>query len=342
VGGMIELSELRDAANKAFPADQLRTPRGPAWALAAEMGWLMMPVAEEMGGLGLGSDAIAAILCEMGKVLGTAPLIPALLTVRALGAASELADQQSWIERVCAGEYIAMSFDRPILSLSDANVLDAHLPAVPDADMASHTLVFGPDFCALVPLDAPGVTIAERVLWDESRRLFDVTVSGHTIASDMFLARGNQAIAIAEDLQAGLVLAIAADCLGGAAACLDMTVDYLKTRRQFDRPLAMFQALKHRCADLKIELGAAEALLWSRAADESVTMPDIGAAKVLASDAFRRIAEEAIQLHGGIGLTDEHSCHLFLKRAMLNLQLGGDADHWREASGRQALALFAD
>ena len=85
-------------------------------------------------------------------------------------------------------------------------------------------------------------------------------------------------------------------------------------------------------------MGAAEALLWSRAGDEAATTTDIGAAKVLACDVFRKIAEEAIQLHGGIGLTDEHMCHLFMKRAMLNLQLGGDLDVWRERAGRQALA----
>lgn len=338
---MIELSELRDAATKAFPADQLKPDRDAAWALAAEMGWLMIPVPEDLGGLGLGRDAMAAILCEMGKVLCTAPLIPGLLTVQALCVASDLADQQGWIERASSGEYIAMNLDRATISLSDANVLDAKLPAVPDADMASHTLAFGPDFAALVPLDAPGVTLTERTLWDESRRLFDVTVSGHTIEPGMFLARGKQASAIGDRLRADLVLAIAADCLGGASACLDMTVDYLKTRRQFDRPLAMFQALKHRCADLKIDLGAAEALLWARAAGYSATTPDIGAAKLLASEAFRKIAEEAIQLHGGIGLTDEHNCHLFMKRAMLNSQLGGDADVWRERAGRQALAAFA-
>ena len=337
---MIELSELRDAASKAFPADQLRPARDAAWTLAAEMGWLMMPVAEDAGGLGLGRDAMAAIVQEMGRVLGTAPLIPALLTVQALGAATDLADQQGWIERACAGEYIAMNLDRATISLSGDGILNATLPAMPEADMASHTLVFGPDFCALVPLDAPGVAVTERTLWDESRRLFDVTVSGHKIEPGMFLARGQDAAAIGDQLRTGLVLAIAADSLGGAASCLAMTVDYLKTRRQFDRPLAMFQALKHRCADLRIELGAAEALLWSRAADLSATTPDIGAAKVLASDIFRKIAEEAIQLHGGIGLTDEHNCHLFMKRAMLNLQLGGDLDVWRERAGRQALAAL--
>ena len=335
---MIELSELRDAAVKAFPADKLRPARDQAWQLAAEMGWLMMPVAEEVGGLGLGRDATSAIVTEMGRVLGTAPLIPALLTVEALGMASGLADQQSWIERACGGEYIAMNLDRATIALSDGGVLDARLPAVPEADMASHVLVFGPEFCALVPLDAPGVSMTERRLWDESRRLFDVTVAGHAMAPELFLARGQEATAIANRLREGLVLAIAADSLGGAAACLDMTVDYLKTRRQFDRPLAMFQALKHRCADLKIELGAADALFWSRAGDNSVTTTDIGAAKALATDVFRKVAEEAIQLHGGIGLTEEHNCHLFMKRAMLNLQLGGDLDVWRERVGRQAMA----
>ena len=339
---MIEISELQDAAAKAFPADQLRPERDAAWALAAEMGWLMMPVSEEAGGLGLGSDASAAILCEMGKVLGTAPLIPALLTVQALSEATDLAEQQGWIERACAGEYIAMNLDRATIALSENDVLDATLPAVPDADMASHVLVFGQGFCALVPLDAPGVTITERHLWDESRRLFDVTITSHTVAPGMFLARGEVSHRIANKLRTDLVLAVAADSLGGAAACLAMTVEYLKTRRQFDRPLAMFQALKHRCADLKIELGAAEALLWARAGDEAATTTDIGAAKVLACDIFRKIAEEAIQLHGGIGLTDEHNCHLFMKRAMLNLQLGGDLDVWRERAGRQALAELVD
>ena len=335
---MIELSELQGAAQKAFPANQLRPSRDASWQICAEMGWLMMPVAESSGGLGLGRDASAAILYEMGRVLGTAPLIPALLTVQALGSATELADKQNWLERACGGEYVAMNLDRAVIELSPDNVLNATLPAVPEADMASHTLVFGPGFCALVPLDAPGVSVTERVLWDESRRLFDVTVSGHRVEPGMFVARGEAALDIANRLRRELVLAVAADSLGGASACLDMAVEYLKTRRQFDRPLAMFQALKHRCADLKVQLGAAEALLWSRAGDGNATTPDIGAMKALASDAYRMIAEEAIQLHGGIGLTQEHNCHLFMKRAMLNVQLGGDLDHWREAAGRQALA----
>jgi alkylation response protein AidB-like acyl-CoA dehydrogenase len=122
---------------------------------------------------------------------------------------------------------------------------------------------------------------------------------------------------------------------------LDLTVEYLKMRRQFDRPLAMFQSLKHRCADLRIQIGAAEALLWSRAKDEGASVTDFGALKAHAAEVYRWVVEEAIQLHGGIGLTEEHQCHLFMKRAMLNLQLCGSTDHWREAAGRKALERLA-
>ena len=81
------------------------------------------------------------------------------------------------------------------------------------------------------------------------------------------MASGDAAAALHDRISALAQLAIAADSLGGANAALDMTVEYLKTRRQFDRPIAMFQALKHRCADLKTQIAAAEALLWQRAAD---------------------------------------------------------------------------
>ncbi|HEX7874124.1 MAG TPA: acyl-CoA dehydrogenase family protein, partial [Sphingobium sp.] len=110
--------------------------------------------------------------------------------------------------------------------------------------------------------------------------------------------------------------------------------------------LAMFQALKHRCADLKTIISAAEALLWTHAADghtAPLTQPvKAGALKAHAARVYHIVAEEAVQLHGGIGLTEEHQCHLFLKRATLNESLGGSADQWNEAAGRQiAAALLA-
>ncbi len=339
----IERSELHDAAQKAFPADQLKPARDAAWGLIAEMGWLLLPLPEDAGGLGLGRDASAAIHYELGRVLSSAPLIPALLAVQALAASDELADQAGWIERATAGELITLNLlpAEVTLSTSGSLWLSGTLPCVPDADLATHVLVVTKGIAALVPLAADTVTLTERPLWDESRRLFDVTLANHPVVPELVVARGEAVHAIAAKLHGELQLALAADSLGGATAALDMTVEYLKTRKQFDRPLAMFQALKHRCADLKTQVVAAEALLWKRAVDEDATVTDLGALKALATDVYRFVTEEAVQLHGGIGLTDEHHCHLFLKRAMLNLQLGGSLDAWRERAGRQALAAFA-
>jgi alkylation response protein AidB-like acyl-CoA dehydrogenase len=115
-------------------------------------------------------------------------------------------------------------------------------------------------------------------------------------------------------------------------------VDYLQTRQQFGRPLALFQALKHRCADLKAQTEGAQALLLDNLgrldetpgeADTLAVAERLGrAAKQLACAAYAAVAEESLQLHGGIGMTSEHSCHLFLKRAMLNEHLGGPQQNY--------------
>ncbi|MEO6091600.1 MAG: acyl-CoA dehydrogenase family protein [Novosphingobium sp.] len=338
---MIELSELQDAAQKAFPADQLRPSRDESWRLIAEMGWLMIRVPEDAGGLGLGRDASTAILVELGRVLSSAPVIPALLAIEAFVASEMLADREDWLGRAMSGEYIAVSLGAGSSVQVDGDTLSGTLPAVPDADMASHVLVLAPSLAVLVPPGAAGVTLTARPMWDESRRLFDVTLEAHAVNPALVLARGAAADAIAAHVLAEMQLALAADSLGGANAALEMTVEYLKTRRQFERPLAMFQALKHRCADLKVQIGAAEALLHARAGAGEASLTELGALKALASDVYRVTTEEAIQLHGGIGLTDEHNCHLFMKRAFLNLQLGGSADRWRERAGREAMVTAA-
>ena len=332
---MIERSELHDAAQKAFPRDALKPDRDASWKLAAEMGWLMLPLPEDAGGLGLGRDAAAAIHFELGRVLASAPLIPAMATVQALGASDALADKDGWIERATTGEFVTTSLLPGAGSVFGGGdgALPGTIAGVPDADLASHLLVLGGGKLVLAPL--AGATLAERPLWDESRRLFDVTLSD---ATPVVLAEGESARALAEQIQAELLVALAAESLGGATAILELTIDYLKTRKQYDRPLAMFQALKHRCADLRILLGAAEALLWSEAVNPAITLAQAGGLKAHATEVYRYICEEAMQLHGGVSLTDELYCHLFMKRANLNVQLGGDADRWTEARGREVLA----
>lgn len=338
---MIELSELRDAACKAFPADRLMPPREEAWKLIADMGWLLIDLPEEMGGLGLGRSAAATVLFEQGRVLSTAPLIPAMLGLQGIALADGFPAREDWIARICGGEAVPLNLLPGTAAADAGGALSGRICGLFEADMASHVLAGVNGLYVLIPTQAPGVTLVERPVWDRSRRLFDLELAGYRPDPALVVASGEAAAALQDAITPMAMLALAADALGGANAALDATVDYLGMRRQFDRPLAMFQALKHRCADLKTRIVAAEALLWSRAADPYASNADLGALKAHACEVAFLVAEEMIQLHGGIGLTEEHPCHLFLKRAALNRELCGNTDLWRERAGRQALERLA-
>ena len=313
MGGVsIDRAELQDAVRTAFGDGGLTHDAGKCWDRFVEMGFPGLTVPEAQGGLGLGTEALAAVHYELGRALVPGPAIAHTLVIEALA----ISGHQDMLDRAMAGEKMTVG----------------HFAC--DADQASHILVGGAAGIHLVAADA--VTITPRTTWDETRRLFAAIDGG----AGLLIAQGDGAAALSEHLKARLCLMLAADSLGGSDAILDLTVNYLKMRRQFDRPLAMFQALKHRVADMKTQLSAAEALLWARATGDT-TLAHMGALKAHATTVYCAIAEEAIQLHGGIGLTAEHHCHLFLKRAMLNAALGGDADYWEEIAGRAALGAMA-
>jgi alkylation response protein AidB-like acyl-CoA dehydrogenase len=334
---VIELQELRDSAQKAFPTDKLTPQRDQSWQLAAEMGWLMIELAEDRGGLELGRGAAAAVHYELGRVLPAMPLAPALLALIGIAESKELANSDDWIERICGGEYVPLNMLPGSAKIGNGGTLSGTVSGVFDADIANHVLTATAGRYDLIPLDAEGVTVVEREVWDPSRRLFDVLLDGYAPSSRLVVASGNDAAALHDRISPSAQLAIAADSLGGANAMFEMTVEYLKTRKQFGRPLALFQALKHRMADLQVKLEAAEALFWSRANDES-TMAELGALKAHCNVVYRDVVEEAIQLHGGIGLTEEYPCHLFFKRAMLNAELAGGTMYWEAQSGQRVLA----
>lgn len=326
---MIDRAELQEAARKAFGENGHAPDAEKSWGLIADMGWLMMAVPEELGGLGLGREAEGVIHNEIGHALVPGPVIAQMLVITALSQATDLPERDDLLTRAMGGEVMTASLEA---SLSG----DGFEKAVPDADRASHILVANDDLVALYPMDTPGTDFTPRTTWDETRRLFDVMVSD--VGGAFIIAKGEAASVLTAKLKAQTLFALAGDSQGGAAAILELTIDYLETRRQFDRPLAMFQALKHRVADLKTQLVAADALFWSRAYDET-TLIEMAALKSHACRVYADVTEEAVQLHGGIGLTSEYYCHLFLKRAMLNAVLGGDADYWEEAVGRAQLAF---
>lgn len=358
----IDRAELQDAARKAFGEGGLTQDPARVWDLIVEMGWLGMTVPEALGGLGLGQEAQGVIHYELGRTLAPGPVAAQMMVIEAL----VQAEKPELIERAVAGELMTASLRFSTVHETEAS-MSGRLLAVPDADKATHILVATELLTAfddgqtsfddggtasladgrviLLPIDAPGISIAERPMWDKSRRLFDVTVYDAKVDAGLTLATGEAARALMAALKANLLFALAADSLGGAEAALAMTVEYLTTRRQFDRPLAMFQALKHRCADMKTIHAGAEALLWTHATGGKtapLSQPaKAGALKAHAGRVYHHITEEAVQLHGGIGLTEEHQCHLFLKRANLNEALGGSADLWEEQAGREILAALA-
>jgi len=332
------MDELRDSARQVLDGLGLAAPEASSWPVLAELGWLMVAVPEELGGLGMGLAGTCALCTELGRALGTIPFIPAMLSIDAV-CRSELADREARLERMMSGQdYVAVPMGDGQLSATTGadghSRLTGRAVAVPSADTATHLLACTADgtYLGLVPLEGPQVERVARPTWDRTRRLFDVVLSGAAVDEELTLATGEPAQRLAARLATRRDFTLAAESVGGADALLEMTVEYLGTREQFGRPLALFQALKHRCADLKAQTEAARALLLDNldrleaGAEESEDAGRLGGtARLLACAAYAAVAEEAVQLHGGIAMSEEHGCHLYLKRAMLNEHLGRQA-----------------
>lgn len=324
------LAELRESARQVVAGEGLAANEDKLWSLISELGWLLTSVPEELDGLGQGLPGTCLLHEELGRGLSTAPFIPAQIAIDAI-CASELENKSAWLERLASGELVTAPLVDPELDVRETGAVSGTVSAVQSADRAQYLLLWvqEPACVFLLPCDHPGVELEQRRTWDVTRRLFDVRLSDVELDDSLVLARGPNAIELISRIQTTLDFALAADSVGGASALLELTVEHLQTRTQFGRPLALFQSLKHRCADLKMQLAAADALLQQNLAHvgESVdsTMARLAAtkAKYLACTVFAKVAEEALQLHGGIGMAVEHSCHLFLKRAMLNEHLGG-------------------
>ncbi len=334
-----DLNELRDSVHQVLSEGGLAAGEDKTWPLVVELGWLLVALPEKLGGLEQGFPGACAIHTELGRSLAAAPYLPAMLAIDAV-CRGGLADREAWVERLTSGDFITAPLAESATFITRAGSgktkLNGLATAVPSASKASHVLICASegDCVALVPLGQPGVELIRRPTWDATRCLFDLRFADVSLDDKLVLARGSAARELSRIISTERDFALAADCVGGASALLDMTVEYLQTRRQFGRPLALFQALKHRCADLKAFTSAAEALLLDslgRLGDQ-IGGPEAErmgkTVKSLACSVYSKVAEEALQLHGGIGMTSEHPCHLFLKRALLNAHLGRRCDSY--------------
>jgi alkylation response protein AidB-like acyl-CoA dehydrogenase len=299
------------------------------WATAVELGWLAICAPEASGGLGLSAAAACAVLREVGRALAPAPLLSGLLAVEALTTAAPTAAAAAWLEQLIAGAARAAVGDiadepqaRLLARGSDFTLEgEARLWEAGDADLLLIPALDPAGAWRLVVVEraTPGLTVEPRPTVDGTRASALARLQGLDVLAAQVLTFESPAP------QRGLLrfaaLGAAADALGGAEAILERTIDYLKIREQFGRPIGSFQALKHRVADHKAGVLGAQALLGEAAADTD--LQSALEVKALATQVYLTVARDCIQLHGGIGFTWEHPAHLFLKRALVNSMMFG-------------------
>jgi alkylation response protein AidB-like acyl-CoA dehydrogenase len=277
------------------------------WAAMAEQGWLGVELPEADGGLGLGFVEAAVLMEEVGRHVAPAPFHPTVLALRAT-AGTRFADP------LLAGGIGCVGWREP--------GRDALVPYAPVADVA---VVASRDGVVAHDLRAGGRPAREPAM--------DVTRCVGWVPADLPGEEIGGPAEAAALLDRGAV-ATSVESLGAAATVLDMTVAYAKERVQFGRPIGSFQAVKHRCADMLVDLegmrSAAYHAAWAIGAGDPEASIAASTAKTWCADAARRIMASGLQVHGGIGFTWDHDLHLFLKRAQLDQVTFGDATFHRE------------
>jgi alkylation response protein AidB-like acyl-CoA dehydrogenase len=324
-----------------FDADQ--------WHELGELGWLGMAVPEEYGGAGYGFVELAVLAEEMGRSLYPSPFLSSVVMATSAVQRAGTDDQRA---RLLPG--LAAGATRATLALTESDgswdphpssttasleddgwvvdgtkhyVLDGHTAdlVVVSARVGEGTGLF------LIEQGAPGLSVERVDPLDLTRPLATVEMTG---ARAERLGQG-QAVGVVEHVLTRAVAALAMEQVGGAQACLDMSVAYAKERHQFGRPIGSFQAIKHMCADMLVAVESARSAAYHLAgvldSDEDEAAIAAPLAKAYVSEAYFSCAADAIQIHGGIGFTWEHDAHLYLKRAKSSHLLFGTPTRHRAA-----------
>lgn len=323
--------KLRDAAR----------PEGydpAAWQAQGEMGWAGIVVPEEFGGSAFGWLSLGLVLEQLGRNLSASPLA-ATASAAAVIALSDDADAKAaWLPRIASGETVAtLAVDegpRHDLAGVAATVSDGRLTGtkafVAEGDSAGLFVVAATDGLYLVDGADPGVSRAPRKLVD-ARSHAEVRFANAAATK----LGGPELTAAACDRAAAATMA---EALGLATAAFEQTNDYLKVRVQFGQALSSFQALQHRMAKMFTELelmrsvveGALEAIDTGQNPGGSDAAQAVSLAKAVGGDTLKLVSREMVQLHGGIGMTDEHDAGFYLKRAAVLDAMWGNAAFHRE------------
>ncbi|HYL63870.1 MAG TPA: acyl-CoA dehydrogenase family protein [Candidatus Methylomirabilis sp.] len=311
------------------------------WSKLAEQGYTGIIFPEQYGGVGLGIVELALLMEEAGRALLPGPFFSTVAlagSVLNVGASAE--QKKKYLEPICHGR------TRATLALVEGSaswdVADVQMTAtngrlrgeklfVTDAAAADWLIVAARNGVFLVDAGAGGVRIAPMLGMDFTRKLYSVqfdNVAGEKLGETSALSR---ALDVA-------TVALAAELVGGMQRTLDITVEYAKTRKQFGKPIGIFQAVQHQCADMYLETESARSAVYYAAWALQEHAPDASAAvsiaKIYASDAARTVGNRGIQVHGGMGFTWENDLHLYYRRAKASETFLGDATFHRERLAR--------
>ena len=356
-----EQDQLRDAVRRFMetksPESEVRrlmeTTDGydPAvWAqMAEQLGLQSLTIPEEYGGSGFGYVELIVVLEEMGAALLCAPYFSSVaLAANALLTSGDDEAKKTYLPGIASGETIATlaitedngkwdfsGIECAATEQGEGWVLDGHKSFVLDGHVADLVVVAARSAAGVslfaVKGDAAGLTRTPLPTMDQTRKQARLEFSSTPAA--LIGTDGGAEAGLSKTLDLAAV-ALAAEQVGGAQHVLDASVEYAKTRIQFGRPIGSFQAIKHKCADMLLEVESAKSAAyyagWA-AADDSDELPVVASlAKSYCSEAYFHAAAENIQIHGGIGFTWEHPAHLYFKRAKSSELLLGDPTYHRE------------
>ena len=343
---------LADVSTSAAVRGAMASARGfdeAIWArIATELGWCGIAVPEAHGGLGLGIVELVQVQEVAGQRLLCAPFFSSVcLATTLLQHVGSAAAQAEWLPKLAAG---GLRLSAPLPSdgagflaahrlmakpAGDGWVISGQAGRLPEGDSADALLLTAAvdgeamPGLFLVQGHAAGLTCSAKPGFDASRRFANADLNGVSAERIDAPALAAEGYARASAL---VRLLIAAEQLGSAQACLDLTVAYTATRKQFGRTIAGFQAVKHRCAEMMARIEAVRSAVSGAAAQAAAQVPladlaaECAATKALASDTLFWCAQEAIQLHGGVGFTWEYDPQLYFKRAQASSHWLGTAD----------------
>ncbi len=327
------------------------------WREMAELGWVGIPFSESLGGAGLGLAELVLVLEALGRALAPEPFLSTvLLAGQALMRGGSEAQQTAWLPGLVRGEKILSLAYQEARSRYDLNRVTTRAEAsghgwritgekiqVLDGQVADAIVVVAR--CAgqgadadglslfLVPAESPGLR-RERQVRVDSRGVSLLKFEGVVVDREALVGVEGEGAQLLEQVVDWATVGLCAEMLGSMQEAFDRTLAYLKEREQFGVPIGSFQALKHRAARLfiEIELSRSAVMAAARAVDEAQTEAAklVSLAKARCSDAFVQVANEGIQMFGGVGMTEEYDIGFFLKRARAAEMTFGDAA-WHRA-----------